>query len=147
MILVSVACVPDTNSYSAFETFAGSQWLYGDTVVLTPDTLPDSGSPVRGTLLLVVRHNASYDYSNIWLEVTTFTTDTVLTTDTVEMELADAYGRWLGKGIGTEFCTTDTFSTAFDMRPGISVGLRHIMRTDTLADIEQAGIMFRPAGQ
>ena len=63
--------------------------------------------------------------------------------DTVDIPLSDRYGRWLGKGIGSSFQTTDTVATLLHAS-GSEVRIRHMMRCDTLRGINQLGIFFVP---
>ena len=63
--------------------------------------------------------------------------------DTVNIPLSDRYGRWLGKGIGASFQTTDTVATLLHAS-GSEVRIRHMMRCDTLRGINQLGIFFVP---
>lgn len=142
LTLLSVACVPDSNSYSAFRTFADSRWVYGDTVRFVPDEIADS--VVTGELVLMLRHSRGYRYSNIWLEVSTRVNDSTVVCDTVNIPLADDFGRWYGKGLGTDFMVGDTLDRNFRLVRGQMTGVRHIMRTDTLEAIEQLGLVFNP---
>lgn len=136
----------DDNRFSAFAAFPSNQWLYSEPVVFTPDTLRDT-TAVRGTLLVNLRHTSAYPYRNIWLEVSTPQTDSTTRTDTLNIELADAFGRWHGRGSGLSKEITDTVATDFSVAIGRPVQVRHIMRVDTLAQIERIGIIFVPADE
>ncbi len=133
----------DDNYFSAFATFDSQQWEYGRPAVFHVDTLRDSIAR-GGTLILSLRHTDGYAYSNIWLELAYPDTDSTLRADTFCINLADNYGRWLGHGTGPSRQFTDTLSRDFTLRRGADLRLRHIMRTDTLANIEQAGIVYLP---
>lgn len=141
-----VACTPEENAYSEFETFAGARWLYTDSLTFMPEGTADS--IVSGTLLVAVRHTRGYRYQNLWLEVAypvaAGPDSTTTRRDTMSLELADDYGRWLGKGSGASFMRKDTLVRRFTLMRGQAVGLRHVMRLDTLDDVEQAGIVFIP---
>lgn len=141
-----VACTPDENAYSEFETFPGAEWLYTDSLTFVPSGMADS--IVSGTLLVAVRHTRGYRYQNLWLEVAYpplgGTDSTAMVRDTISLELADDYGRWLGKGSGASFMREDTLLRRFTLRRGAPLRLRHVMRMDTLDDIEQAGVVFIP---
>lgn len=150
--LLAAACSPgghrgngDDNFFSGFGAFPGGRWLYGDTLTVRADTLRDSIA--RGRVAVTLRHTAAYRYSNIWLELSV-RTDTVpeapVRTDTVEISLADPYGRWHGKGMGASFMISDTLPDVYTIRQGGFISLRHIMRLDTLDNIEQAGVTFLP---
>ncbi len=131
------------NYFSAFHTFGDSKWDYLMPVDLTVDTLRDSVA-TGGTLLLALRHTNGYEYSNVWLELSYPDTDSSMRADTLNINLADAYGRWRGHGTGPSVQVTDTIARNFTIRRGERLRLRHIMRMDTLANIEQVGIVFLP---
>lgn len=133
----------DDNYFSAFETFPRQEWLYAEPVKLRVDTLRDSVAH-GGTLLLSLRHTDAYEYSNLWLELSYPASDSTTVTDTVNVILADVYGHWRGHGSGPSIQLTDTIATGFTITRGSTLTLRHIMRVDTLANIEQAGLVFLP---
>lgn len=146
------ACVPggyrsngDDNYFSRFSSLPRQGWLYADTLVFAPDTLRDSVA--SGNIAVCIRHSADYRFSNIWLEVSYNDTDSTEVRDTVDMHLADNFGKWLGSGMGTSFLRTDTLAAPVSLRPHQQVRLRHIMRLDTLQGIEQAGIVFIPSSK
>lgn len=131
------------NYFSAFHTFADCKWDYVEPVDLAVDTLRDSVA-TGGTLLLALRHTDGYEYSNVWLELSYPDSDTTVHADTLNIVLADAYGRWRGHGTGPSLQVTDTIARDFTIRRGEHLRLRHIMRMDTLTNIEQVGIVFLP---
>jgi gliding motility-associated lipoprotein GldH len=50
-----------------------------------------------------IRNGSKYSYSNIFLFISTHAPNGVSVRDTFEITLADARGKWLGKGIGNVF--------------------------------------------
>lgn len=148
--LMSVSCSigghhgnGDDNFYSAFTTFPGAEWQYAAPQDFVVDTLRDSVCP-SGTLLLTLRHTEAYEYSNIWLEITYDADDSTAVADTVNIILADSFGHWRGRGSGASFQVTDTLRRRMPLRRQQRIALRHIMRVDTLQNIEQAGITYLP---
>lgn len=133
----------DDNYYSAFHTFDSQEWRYTDPVTFAVDTLRDRIAH-RGTLLLSVRHTTGYEYSNLWLEMSYPLNDSVIKADTFNIILADDFGNWRGTGIGPSLQTTDTLATDFTIKRKEEIKLRHIMRVDNLAEIEQVGIIYLP---
>lgn len=138
ILLCLGACVPGHNDYSQFENIPAEGWCYNDTLTFIPEPKDSSAT---GVLTLALRHNNDYIYSNLWVEVS-YLNDSATVTDTLNIELADIYGHWYGKGLGSRFQTEDTVSTSFHTVKGSPVKVRHIMRTDTLDGIEQVGIIF-----
>lgn len=138
--------LPDHDAFSGFRDFPEARWLYSRPVVFQSDTLGDSVA--RGLLLLSLRHTSDYPYSNLWVEVSTADSSRrVLSCDTFDVGLADVFGRWYGSGMGASLRYTDTLSRDFRMVRGSSISVRHIMRTDTLPEIEQIGLIFVPVRQ
>lgn len=131
----------DDNYYSAFGTMPDASWKYAGPLNFTVDTLRDSIT-APGSLLVSIRHTAGYAYSNIWLELTTDLDQP--SPDTINLRLADDYGRWLGRGSGPSIMRVDTVKSSIRLHRGQRIRLRHIMRTDTLHGIELAGITFIP---
>ncbi len=133
----------DDNYFSGFATFGDNRWLYSEPVEMRVDTLRDSIAH-GGTLLLSLRHTDGYEYSNIWLELSYMPDDSTVVADTLNVMLADVYGRWLGHGSGPSLQLTDTVAKDFMLKRGMPLKLRHIMRLDTLTNIEQVGIVYLP---
>ena len=135
------SCGNSGRSYSNWSHLDPHGWAYGDTLSLIPvdSTLPDNDSTLRAPLRLGVTHSATYPYSNLWLEVT-YRSDRYVYRDTVNLELADIYGRWLGKGFGTALQHEITLTPHADIDVRQPVSVRHIMRVDTLRGIEMIGV-------
>lgn len=138
---LALMCSCTGGAGSDFHEFASGDWAYPDTVVLRPVHPSDTVPPRRtGCLKVAVTHNNNYGWSNLWLEVTTSGGHR----DTVEMELADPYGHWLGQGFGLSYQREVVLPGARSLSATDSVMVRHIMRVDTLRDIERVGVTFEP---
>lgn len=154
--MVAVACSDDLRSHaraSFFGEVPGAQWLYSAPLEFTADSLPDT--TVTGPLVVTLRHSSAYPYRNIWLEVEqgrlrrvadstaadSFRTVRLVSRDTFEVMLADPFGRWYGSGMGASLRRTDTVVTAYELERGASLAVRHIMRVDTLREVEQVGLL------
>lgn len=150
LAIVAVACGitgsrgnGDDNYFSAFAGFGPDGWLYSEPVTMRVDTLRDSIAR-HGILLLSLRHADGYEYSNLWLELSYTDEDSAVVADTLNIILADTYGRWNGRGTGPSLQITDTVSENFILRRGMELKLRHIMRLDTLTNIERVGLVYIP---
>ena len=135
--VLTAACSVTPSDYSRFTNLPERGWAYGDTVRFTPDTI-DPTSPKQ--LSVAVRHNNDYEYSNLWLEVTYMTADSVTCRDTLSMELADVYGHWLGKGMGSSYQVEAAVPGRVNLAEGSDVEIRHVMRVDPLRGIDQIGV-------
>lgn len=140
MLLCLGACVPGHNDFSDFQDVAPSGWRYADVMTFNP---AHDDSIAKGDILLIIRHNNSYPYSNLWLEVEYEATDGRRHNDTINMRVADKYGRWLGKGNATDFQVVDTVARGITHAAGSTVRVRHIMRVDTLTGVDLVGIEFK----
>lgn len=131
-------CRMGPNDYSSYHDIDPAGWRYGDTLrynFVPRDTV------VTGGLVVSLRHTNDYIYSNIFLEVTV--ADSVGSRrDTLAITLADDFGRWYGRGIGTDFQVSDTVAADMTLHRPVNIGVRHIMRDEVLADIEQIGVSF-----
>ena len=58
----------------------------------------DKGSENPVNLMIYIRNNKQYPYSNLFLIAKLKTGDSLLLCDTLEYAMADAQGKWLGKG-------------------------------------------------
>lgn len=137
--LMLFGCSERHGSFSSFERVDPQGWIYGDTVRILPEKL-DSASSRR--LSIAVCHTNNYPYRNLWLEVSYRSTDGELYTlkDTVQMVLADIYGRWQGQGFGPSYQMEQQLEPRLYIPDSTLVCVRHIMRVDTLKGIEQVGI-------
>lgn len=135
------SCSPGHNTYSEFRNLPQEGWAYNDTIQFIP-TITDSVA--QGDLSIALRHNNNYHYSNLWLEINHTINDSTIKRDTVNITLADVYGKWHGKGIGPSFQIEKLVSKNLKINKGDFFSVRHIMRVDTLQDIEQIGLFFIP---
>lgn len=139
VLLFSCSGRNDSPHYS-FSVVNSDGWAYGDTLFF--DAFCDS-VPSYSQLAIAVRHSEAYKYANLWLEVTVpVAGQDSLIRDTVNVLLADRYGEFLGRGSGVSYIVVDTLPQAFSLRTGSPISLRHVMRVDTLHDIEQIGVMI-----
>lgn len=124
---------------SQFETLPQEGWIYGDTILFHPCD-SDSVALHPADIAIALRHNNKYEYANIWIQMRYHSVDSVIT-DTFNIMLADNYGNWLGKGIGVSYQLIDTLKHNVPIDINYPIEITHIMRTDTLADIEQVGLI------
>ena len=140
-----IAACSNSTEHSGYTKISPDGWIYGDTVRYCPaDT--DSTMSTAYDVMIVVRNNNSYEYSNLWLRIDYPGADT-MHTDTVNVVLADDFGNWLGKGIGGSYQLVDTVLRRVRLDASKAIKVSHIMRTDTLEGIEQLGIIVKHTNQ
>ena len=142
---VAVAsCTGGQRDYSRWTDLPARGWAYGDTVSLLPvDTaLHDNDSLVRRPLRFGLTHSNDYPYSNLWLEVT-YRGEESSYRDTLNVSLADVYGRWLGSGFGANYQHEIVLNPRADIDLTRPVTVRHIMRVDTLRGLDRIGVSVR----
>ncbi len=133
------SCGISPDDYSEFRHLPESGWHYEDSLRFTPHV---ADSTAVGRLIVAVRHNNAYPFSNLWLEVTRHDRSGKLHRDTVNMQLCDRYGRWHGRGFGAEYQYSDTLPGLTRVITDSTIIVRHVMRVDNLTDIEQIGVTF-----
>lgn len=88
----------DQLAYSSFKTTEDGQWDRGEIMefeVADPDTVS------AHTLYIMLRNDNTYPYSNLFLIAEITDPRGESQRDTLEYEMADAQGRWLGSGYGS----------------------------------------------
>ncbi|MCF0218721.1 MAG: gliding motility lipoprotein GldH [Muribaculaceae bacterium] len=134
--ILSACNSADSTQYAMLDADKG--WAYGDTLRLL---MRSQGKPAAMTLAL--SHSTDYPYSNIWLEVA-YPNGNKTCRDTINIELADVYGRWLGKGFGADRLIELDVTPRVQMPDSSLVKVCHIMRIDTLRGVNSVGITLKP---
>lgn len=130
------------NSYSDFHTLPDWGWRYTD---VEEFTVSHRDSVASGTLLVALRHRGDYPYMDVCLEVEHADVPGAPSRrDTITIPLADRFGKWRGNGVGTSYQIVDTVGSIGGHHTGGKVRIRHLMRCDTLAGINQVGVFFVP---
>lgn len=93
-------------------------------------------------LFFHIRTKKTYAYSNIWFFLQTTGPNGASIHDTLEVELADKSGRWLGSGIGNVNAMLVPYLTSvkFAQRGVYEVTVVHAMREELLTDILNVGL-------
>lgn len=129
---------------SMFHNVGPKGWAYADTCEYRIlEHAADTVQPTVADVAIAIRHTNTYEYANIWLELT-YSTGGKLRVDTFNIKLADDFGHWLGKGVGVGYQLVNTVLHNMPLDTVAPLTMRHIMRADTLEGIEQVGIIFKP---
>ena len=104
--------------------------------------IPITDTTSNHNLLVNIRNDVNYSYSNLWLFITIEQPDGERIEDKFEITLADPSGKWLGKGFGglktreVIFRSNVFFPVSGDYKISIAQG----MREDVLKGISDVGI-------
>ena len=90
---------------------------------------------------LFISHSSAYQYSNLWLFVDHISPDSTLTNDTINIAIADPYGKWIGNGWGNlhQIETNIAHSQMLDSGTHI-IKLNQAMRDYNLKGISNIGL-------
>ncbi|MCM1483961.1 MAG: gliding motility lipoprotein GldH [Muribaculaceae bacterium] len=135
-------CSERHSGYSSFAETDPHGWAYGDTLTFTASMLDSTHTR---QIDAAIRHSGDYMYRNLWLEVSYRSADGIMRRDTVEMVLADMFGRWIGSGFGPSYQMQVPVAKDVPLADSTQIHVRHIMRVDTLQGIQQVGIFVNKA--
>lgn len=127
----------NNGEFSRFAELPEAGWAYGDSILIS--TAGIAGKH-QSEMTVALRHNDKFPYRNLWIEVSHPEADGKIHRDSINIELADIYGRWLGKGFGASYQCQATLPHKVNIPDSATVKIRHVMRVDTIHGIEQIGI-------
>jgi gliding motility-associated lipoprotein GldH len=138
LLLIAAAC-DSRRVYEDYEAVDENGWMPRDQKhfeVMIRDTLK------LYNLYINVRNTSDYPYSNLFLFVHTRFPDGKQFTDTVECQLADPSGKWLGKGPGKIKDNQFTFRKGINFPHGgrYTFSIEQAMRENYLKGIHDIGL-------
>ncbi len=137
-IVILTACTTDT--------------LFENTIVIEPsgwkqDHFLSFSFPVEDTIgqydiSLLIRNDARYNYSNLFLFIRTTAPAGQEIKDTIEIRMADERGKWLGKGIGGKYTREIPYKTQvqFPQKGNYTIEIEQGMRESDLEFITDLGL-------
>ena len=144
IILCLNACIP-SNTFEKNISMPKNKW--------SRDFVPHLEFDINDTacyynMYLTMRHTDNYPYSNIWLNIKTLAPGELKFVQTrTEIPLAQADGKWLGRGMNEIFEITDhqmplqrNGMLKFNRVGRYVVELQQIMRIDPLPEVMSVGI-------
>ncbi|MFW5755257.1 MAG: gliding motility lipoprotein GldH [Tangfeifania sp.] len=135
--MVFTSC-DQTVTFDKYKAIPETGWHKDSLVVFN---IPVEDTLRNHNLLINIRNETSYNYSNIWLFVEIQQPDGEMLKDTFEIALADPSGEWLGKGIG-ELKTREAIfrrNVRLPVPGEYTVKIQHGMRHDVLKGIHDVG--------
>lgn len=96
---------------------------------------------------LSVRNTGKYGFSNLYLFVTAHSPNGTSVRDTIELVLADAHGKWLGKGAASVFTLYHPYrkNIRFPLRGIYTFDIEQAMWVSDLSNITDIGLMIEHA--
>jgi gliding motility-associated lipoprotein GldH len=139
-LLLFAAC-SQNEIFSEFHSFPEAKWPRNEKVefqIHLPEDAP------RQDIFLEIRNNSNYPFRNLWLFVDITAPDGVRRCDTINVELADVYGKWYGRGISL-------YSYSFLYEPDVkyplsgiyTYSIRQGMRKEVLPGITDVGMTVK----
>jgi gliding motility-associated lipoprotein GldH len=94
-------------------------------------------------LNLVIRNNDDYPFQNLWLFIDRKNPEGTTLSDSLNMELADVYGKWHGKGISL-YSLTIPYKTGLQFPVGgdYTYSIRQGMRENPIKGISDIGLVL-----
>ncbi len=107
ILLVSLSACKKAPYYSETHLFSDGVWGAGEQPVFSFDIQDSAG---LYDLSFVLRLNNDYDFQNIWILMHTTRPEGSVSTDTINLQVFDERGRWLGKKSGSTYTFTGVFA-------------------------------------
>jgi gliding motility-associated lipoprotein GldH len=139
-LLMTTAC-NEGKVYHRFIEIPGDKWNAKNIIhfdVSITDTLHSHN------VYLLVRNNANYKYSNLYLFVTTTSPMGFSVRDTLELVLADQRGKWVGKGSADVYTSQHPFklNVRFPYRGIYSFDIQQALWDINLKNISDIGLQI-----
>lgn len=121
-----------------------NRW-YQENIIRLEAEIKDTVNPMN--MYINVRNAGGYQFSNLFIFLTTITPDHMKARDTLEIVLADEAGKWKGDGMGDIWDNRILFKKNFRFPvSGVYVfELEQAMRVDPLPQIMDAGLRIERA--
>ena len=138
IFLIIISSCDNSRIFEDYQSISESGWHKDSLVIfniLIFDTLQNHN------LLVNVRNDMTYKYSNLWLFIEIDQPGGVVLKDTFELSLAHPSGKWLGDGFGG-FKTRQVMyrrNVYFPASGNYKINVQHGMRDDKLAGISDIG--------
>ena len=123
-LIISCSCSNEIQ-YSDSKDFSDG-WKLDDPVTFNLNGIPKS----KGSIYINIRNDNNYSFSNIYIIALLLKDDVEVFRDTLEYNMADKAGRFLGKGFGNvkESLLSWKENINFSTESNYSIVLKHAMR-------------------
>jgi gliding motility-associated lipoprotein GldH len=145
LILIIILSGCDRNRYYEKNyDMVGEAW-HRDSVLIFEVPITDTVNPFH--IVFNSRITGQYEFCNMYLFITTVMPNDTQRVDTLECFLADAKGKWLGKGFGSVWSNKIYFkrNIVFPYKGTYTFFIEQAMRTDELPHVLDAGLRIEKA--
>ncbi|MBP1618375.1 MAG: hypothetical protein H6Q14_2202 [Bacteroidetes bacterium] len=146
-LLGIVTSCDNRETYHEFQDVRDASWSKRDSLRFDIDTasmLPGIAYDIH----LEMVNNAKFPYQNLWLFVrSNLNGEKIFRQDTIQVRLADIYGKWLGSGFGSYYQTSILFRqrVVFSQKRKYRIQVIQGMRDEPLVGIEKVGLRISRA--
>lgn len=143
-LLIAGACSTPGGDvvYSRFHSVPSGGWAELDGREFQPFAEDTLLQPGRYDVVLCLRHNGSFAFREMRLAVETPGRDGVMMTDTVTVRMADADGRFVGRGSYDLYETADTVLKNVHLERNWSIAVAPAMPGGDVRDIDKIGLIL-----
>jgi gliding motility-associated lipoprotein GldH len=142
LFIVILSCLFACDSKRVFDKYQKipeSNWHKDSLIIFS---IPVHDTLQNHNILIQIRNETTYKYSNLWLFVEIMQPGGEVLRDTFEIVLADPSGRWFGEGFGGLKTLQAIYrrNVYFPVSGEYTISLQHGMRDEILSGIHDAGI-------
>lgn len=132
--------------FDSYREIPHSEWHKDSLFVFN---IPITDTTQHHNLLIQLRNETSYKYSNLWLFVKILQPGGEMMRDTFEIVLAEPSGRWLGEGFSGVKTLQAVYrrNIYFPVSGEYTISLQHGMRDEILTGIHDVGIRIEKVGR
>lgn len=137
------SCSFKQDTMAQFKTLPDDGWNKNMPIEFAPEY---ADSSITYYIQLSIRHNNSYQYSNLSLVVDMVDSVKTIHRNNIDFDLCDSYGNWLGAGFGALY--QSSIVIAHDIKPGevSSVMVWQAMTNcDVIKNVVDIGITVSPS--
>jgi gliding motility-associated lipoprotein GldH len=138
LLTILLASCDSARVFDQYREIPDSIWHKDSAVTFQ---IPITDTLQNHNLLIQIRNETNYKFSNIWLFIEITQPDGETVRDTFEIVLADPSGRWLGEGFGGLKTRQSVYrrNVYFPVSGEYTVTLQHGMREENLKGIHDVG--------
>ena len=137
------ACSFKQDTMAQFKTLPSDGWSKNQPIKFSPEY---ADSTLTYDILLSIRHNNSYQFSNLSLAVDMVDSVKIIHRKDIDFELSDNYGNWKGSGFGALYQASIVIATGIKPTDVNSIVVWQTMANcDIVKDVVDMGITVTPS--